>query len=199
MDPWLQIQRCCMLEEGCLFLCLVSSEVIILIGWLIAPLRSVSMVWEGWSGLDVVKETDNTVSTQHNGTYIKKQSGSGQNANANSFNFTVLRPQQNTPKNNLYWSNTLHDSKSENDASRALFQWLLSSRRWKKIRVSSCLEHSISINMLKISASAADFLCKQVLISYSVLLLKYISGLNIFLVVVHLSQKSTNCTFMTLI
>lgn len=79
-----------MLEEGCLFLCLVSSEVIILIGWLIASLRSVSMVWEGWSGLDVVIETDNTVSNQHNGTYIKKQSGSGQNANANSFNFNVL-------------------------------------------------------------------------------------------------------------
>lgn len=104
-------KRCCMLEEGCLFLCLVSSEVIILIGWLIAPLRSVSMVWEGWSGLDVVIETDNTVSTQHNGTYIKKQSGSGQNANANSFNFNVLGPQQNTPKNNLYWSNTFPANK----------------------------------------------------------------------------------------
>ncbi len=46
-------KRRCMSEEGCLFLGLVSSEVIILIGWLIAPLRNVSMVWEGWNGWDM--------------------------------------------------------------------------------------------------------------------------------------------------
>lgn len=75
LNPRIQIQMHCMLEESCLFLCLVSSEVIILIGWLIAPLRSVSMVWEGWSRWDVVIETDNThttpqttVSTQYNTT-----------------------------------------------------------------------------------------------------------------------------------
>lgn len=125
LDPRIHIQMRCMLEEGCLFLCLVSSEVIILIGWLIAPLRSVSMVWEGWSRWDVVIETDNThthrtvqttVSTQHNTTEPTSSSSPDKikNANANANKVIqfhlVLRPQQNILKTNLYLHNTLHES-----------------------------------------------------------------------------------------
>lgn len=75
----------------------------------------------------------------------------------------MLGPQQNTPMNNLYWYNALPENKTIQSLEMMLpmhcfSHYLVVVGGKSCVEVSSCVEHSISINMLKISSSAEDFL-----------------------------------------